>query len=65
MLKENKNLSIINVFPSKEDIYNKLENLIQNKNSIPEISSNNRKFVEQHHNYIQVAQHYVQFWNSK
>ena len=65
LLKENKNHPIINVFPSKEDIYNKLENLIQNKNSIPEISSNNRKFVEQHHNYIQVAQHYVQFWNSK
>jgi len=65
LLNENNNFPIINVFPSKEDIYNKLEDLIQNKKRIPEISANSRKFVEKHHNYIQVAQQYVDFWNSK
>lgn len=64
-LESNNNRPIVNVFPSKEDIYAKLEMLIQNKKSIPEISSNSRRFVEQHHNYIQVAQQYVDFWNSK
>lgn len=65
LLNEHNNHPIINVFPSKEDIYNKLEDLIQNKKSIPEVSANSRKFVEKHHNYIQVAQQYVDFWNSK
>lgn len=65
LLNENNNRPIVNVFPSKEDIYNKLECLIQNKKSIPEISSNSRIFVEKHHYYVQVAQQYLDFWNSK
>lgn len=65
LLKESYNRPIVNVFPSKEDIYAKLEMLIENKKNIPEISSNSRRFVEQHHNYVQVAQQYVDFWNSK
>lgn len=65
LLHENNNHPIINVFPSKEDIFNKLEMIIENKKSIPEISINSRRFVEQHHNYVEVAQKYVDFWNSK
>ncbi|WP_264529402.1 glycosyltransferase [Flavobacterium sp. N502540] len=65
LLKESDNHPIVNVFPSKEDIHIKLEELIQNRKSIPEISYNSRKFVEQHHNYIKVAQQYIDFWNSK
>lgn len=65
LLGENNNRPIVNVFPEKEDIYNKLENLLHNKKSIPEISANSRRFVEEHHNYIRVAQQYVDFWNSK
>jgi glycosyltransferase involved in cell wall biosynthesis len=65
LLNENDNYPIINVYPSKEDIYDKLEKLILDKNNIPEISSNGRKFIEKHHSYIKVAQQYVDFWNSK
>jgi glycosyltransferase involved in cell wall biosynthesis len=65
LLNENENCPIVNVFPSKEDIYDKLEKLILNKKNIPEISSNSRKFIEKHHNYINVAQQYIDFWNSK
>jgi hypothetical protein len=65
LLNESGNRPIINVLPSKEDIYNKLENLVLNKKDIPEISANSRRFVEVNHNYIQVAQQYVDFWNSK
>lgn len=65
LLKENNNRPIVNVFPSKEDIASKLKMLIENKKDIPEISFNSRRFVEQHHNYIQVAQQYVDFWNAK
>jgi len=65
LLKENNNYPIVNVYPSKEDVYNKLEKLILNKESIPEISKNSRIFIEKHHNYINVAQRYIDFWNSK
>ena len=65
LLKEKNNFPIINIYPSKEDIYDKLEKLILNKNNIPEISRNSRNFIEKHHNYISVAQQYIDFWNSK
>jgi glycosyltransferase involved in cell wall biosynthesis len=65
LLKENNNYPIVNVYPSKEDVYNKLEKLILNKETIPEISKNSRIFIEKHHNYINVAQRYIDFWNSK
>lgn len=65
LLNEKNNFPIINVFPSREDIYDKLEKLILNKKNIPEISQNSRKFIEKHHDYINVAQQYLDFWNSK
>lgn len=65
LLNENTNFPIVNVYPSREDVYNKLENLILNKKDLPEISSNSREFIEKHHNYINVAQKYIDFWNSK
>lgn len=65
LLNEKNNFPIVNVIPSVEDINEKLENLISNKKNIPEISFNSRKFIEEHHNYINVAQQYIDFWNSK
>ncbi len=65
LLSENTNFPIINVFPSREDLYEKMEKLILNKKNIPEMSSNSRQFIVKHHNYIDVAQKYIDFWNSK
>ena len=33
--------------------------------SIEKIGKNSRKFVEQHHNYIDVAMKYIDFWRSR
>jgi glycosyltransferase involved in cell wall biosynthesis len=65
LLQEKNNFPIVNVYPSREDIHDKLEKLIENKKNIPEISSNSRKFIENHHNYLNVAQRYIDFWKSK
>ncbi|KAB1158022.1 glycosyltransferase [Flavobacterium luteum] len=65
LLHEKQKFPIINVFPTEEDIYNKLETLITNKNAIPNLSSDSRFFVEKYHDYIKVAQQYIDFWNSK
>ena len=65
LLNENQNFPITNVYPSEEDVFNKLEGLVINKKDIPKLSSNSRTFVEKHHDYIKVAQQYLDFWNSK
>lgn len=63
LLSEYENKPIINVIPSDDDIYNKLEGLLKNNGSIPETSKNSRLFVEEHHDHMKVAQQYLDFWN--
>ena len=60
---EYKNRPIVNVLPNEDDIYSQLENLVLNADNIHEKSENSRKFVEDHHNYINIAQQYLDFWN--
>lgn len=62
LLNEKQNKPIVNVVPSESDVYNKLEHIIKNKELISELSENSRLFVEKHHNYIKVAQQYIDFW---
>lgn len=57
-------IPIINIKPSADDIYKKLEQLIHNKQDIVEIGERSRKFVEDFHDYVKVAQQYVDVWNS-
>ena len=65
ILNEEANRPIINPTPSKEDIYNKFVSLVENIDSIEEIGKNSRKFVEKHHNHIDVAMKYIDFWRSR
>lgn len=62
---EYENRPIINTFPSEEDIFEKLENLVLNRGQIPNLSIRSREFVEKHHNYIKVAQEYLDFWGAQ
>jgi len=62
LLNEKENQPIVNVFPSEEDIYNKLENIILNRENLKQISENGRKFAEKHHDHIKVAKQYLDFW---
>lgn len=65
LLSEYKNRPIVNVFPSANDIYSKLESLVLNRDTLEQRAKDGRLFVEDHHNYIKVAQQYLDFWNSK
>ncbi len=65
LLNEYINRPIVNVYPSEEDVYKKLEGLILNKSNISAISENGRNFVEEHHDYKKVAQQYLNFWTNK
>lgn len=62
LLGEKENKPIVNVIPSEDDIFNKLETIILNRSQLKEISDNSRAFVEKHHEHIRVAQQYLDFW---
>ena len=55
---------IINITPSEEDVYQKLEELVLHKERIPELSAQSIEYVKRHHDHIKVAQQYLDFWNS-
>ncbi len=55
---------IINVLPFQESVYEQLEWLVLNKGKISTLSLQSRKYIEKHHEYIKVAQRYLEFWTS-
>ncbi|SDW31083.1 glycosyltransferase family protein [Aequorivita viscosa] len=59
-LKENE--VCINALPDLEYLFQKLEELILNPKQLIEISNNARKFIEREHNYISVAEKYLETW---
>ncbi len=54
----------INITPSVQSIVEEVEKLLENRNTIPEIGYKSRKFVEEHHHYIDIAQKYLKIWNA-
>lgn len=55
----------INALPDAEKIAEKLRWLVDNPGKIEEISKNARAFIEEHHDHIKSAQHYMDLWTSK
>ncbi len=54
----------INALSDMDDLIEKLAELIENPEKIRKISSQARKFVEEKHHYIQVAQKYLKAWKA-
>ena len=52
----------INALPDKNQIAKKLEWLIENPDTIIEISTNARQFIETHHHYVNCAKNYLNTW---
>ena len=52
----------VNVLPNVDDVVEKLSDLIEHPGKILKISQNARRFIEQHHDYKQVAQQYIDTW---
>lgn len=62
-LGEKENRPIINVYPTVEDIVESLSRLVEKRESFPAISKNGRMFVEKHHDHLNVAKQYLNFWS--
>lgn len=54
---------IINVLPNEKSVYDQLEQLILHPERIPELKRQSVEYVRRHHDYIKVAEQYIQFYN--
>ena len=54
----------INVLPNTEQIFNKLEDLIQHPEKIIEIGKNASEFVKKEHHYMMIAKKYLEVWKT-
>lgn len=55
----------INALPDMDYLVDKLSFLIENPSKIIEIGQNASNFVQKEHNYLKVAEKYLEKWNSK
>lgn len=55
----------INILPEVGDIVSKMEWIIQHKEEIPKIGLESRKYIEEHHHYVKIAQRYIDIWMEK
>lgn len=53
---------IINLKPNSSSIVSSIEYLLENRSIISEISHSSRLFAEKHHDYIKIAQKYLDCW---
>lgn len=54
----------VSILPDVNDIYGKLCTLVENRNKIQEMGYRSRKFVENYHDHVTIAQNYLEAWNS-
>lgn len=56
---------IINVQPTAESVYQALERLIINDTILPRCAQASIDYIAKHHDHIQVAQQYLDFWQER
>ena len=56
---------MVNVIPDEEDVYNKLREILLNKEHIATMQRDSIRLIERHHLPRKVAQAYLDFWESK
>lgn len=54
---------MINVIPSEQEVYDKLQWIIANKQHITTMQQQSIEYVSKHHNPAKIAQQYIEFWN--
>jgi DNA-directed RNA polymerase subunit H (RpoH/RPB5) len=53
---------IINVLPNEESVYQALKNLALHPERIPQLKRDSVAYINKHHDYIKVAQRYLNAW---
>lgn len=53
---------VINVLPSEDDVYEQLCWIVEHRQELPRLKRESQEFVRLHHDYIEVARRYLDFW---
>lgn len=53
---------INNITPDTNQIIEQMEGIIENRRKIPEIGRNGREYIMEHHDYIKIAEQYMEEW---
>ena len=64
ILRETELRPIINVQPTFESCVNEIENLVLHPELIPTLKRQSIEYVRKHHDYIPVAQQYLDFYHT-
>ena len=64
ILREENLRPIVNVEPNEEHVYQALCTLIEKSHDIPELQRQSKEYICRHHDYLKVAQQYVNYWSS-
>lgn len=62
---ENTLRPMVNVTPDEEDVFKKLEWLIENPAEVMRMQKESREYIYRHHHFRKVAEEYINFWNCK
>ena len=54
---------VFNIVPNVKQICEQMEKIIDNKNNIKIIGERSRLYVEKYHNYVNIAQEYLDVWS--
>ena len=54
---------VINVAPTYDSVFHELEQLVLHPERIPELKRQSVAYVRKHHDYLKVAQQYLDFWS--
>ena len=63
ILHESELRPIVNVTPSEEDVYARLEQLLLHPEQLAVRAEQSRLYVRRHHDHLKVAAQYAEFWN--
>jgi len=64
LINEHDNKPIIDLNKPRQEVKDSLEELLANRNKTIEQAHASREYVVKHHNYIKVAQQYIDFWKN-
>lgn len=56
---------IVNVLPNEDDVYEKLCWIVEHRSELPRMKRQSMEYVRRHHEYLKVAQRYLDFWRER
>ena len=56
------NCPAINLYSDVDYIKNEIEKIILNRSTLLKLGEESRKFVEEHHDYIEISKKYLKAW---